>query len=374
MIKLFETMMNKGFWENLKFFKKPMIVLVLTIFFVRILGLTSFPDTIYPKIHSLFANILYTISHRFSLSIGDIFYTVLVIIVIVFVVRMFHHLSKRKFHLLKLSIVRFVYVLAGFYLFFHLIWGFNYYKTPLKENYNVEVDSVEELKRMAHQYFVKAAYYREIVSEDDKGNFKMDLSDDEIREELNQSALKIQTNYPELTMRNPNDANLKPSLYSEGFSYLGVLGYFNPFTNEAQYNTKMPDSKLLFTKCHETAHQWGYASESEANFIGFVLANESNHPDLQYAANFKAMRSLLNRILWVDPLYVKYYVEVLYTDGMKRDRQNELDINAQYGGSAEDAFSLMNEAFLRLNNQEGLESYGKFVELLVGFNRKYSSN
>jgi hypothetical protein len=31
----------------------------------------------------------------------------------------------------------------------------------------------------------------------------------------------------------------------------------------------------------------------------------------------------------------------------------------------------MNEAFLRLNNQEGLQSYGRFVELLVGYHRKY---
>lgn len=374
MIKLIETMMNKGFCKKLKFIKNPLMFLIFVILLVRILGLTSFPDTIYPKINSLFANILFTISHRFSISIGDLLYTILILISVYLIYRLIYHLVKKNYSRLKISIGRLLYFLAGFYLYFHLIWGFNYYKTPLKENYNVEVDSVEELKRMAHQYFVKAAYYREIVSEDDKGNFKMDLSDDEIREELNQSAQKIQLKYPELSMRNINPANLKPSLYSEGFSYLGVLGYFNPFTNEAQYNIKMPDSKLLFTKCHETAHQWGYASESEANFIGFVLANESNHPDLQYAANFKAMRSLLNRILWVDPLYVKYYVEVLYTDGMKRDRQNELDINAQYGGSAEDAFSLMNEAFLRLNKQEGLESYGKFVELLVGFNRKYSSN
>lgn len=374
MIKLIETIMNKGFWKKLKFIKKPLVILVFVIIFVRILGLTSFSDRIFPSIHSFFASIFYGFTKFTSVSIGDILYSILVLILAFLIYRLIFHLVKKNYSRLKISIVRILYFLAGFYLYFHLIWGFNYYKTLLKENYNVEVDSLEELKSMAHKYFVKAAYYREIVSEDEMGNFKMDLTVDEIREELNQSAQKIQLKYPELSMRNTNPANLKSSLYSEGFSYLGVLGYFNPFTNEAQYNTKMPDSKLLFTKCHETAHQWGYASESEANFIGFVLANESNHPDLQYAANFKAMRSLLNRILWVDPLYVKYYVEVLYTDGMKRDRQNELDINAQYGGSAEDAFSLMNEAFLRLNNQEGLESYGKFVELLVGFNRKYSSN
>src|SRR5690606_21437063 len=173
---------------------------------------------------------------------------------------------------------------------------------------------------------------------------------------------------PEIQLIHSTSPNLKASLVSTGFSYLGVSGYFVPFTSEAQYNTNQPDTKLLFTKMHETAHQWGFAAENEANFVGYLLGQESENIELNYVSNYKAMRSILNRILLVDPVYVQVML-FRYSDGMKRDRNYEKEILEKYSGKGDEAFSFMNEAFLRLNNQEGLESYGRFVELLVGFNR-----
>ena len=133
----------------------------------------------------------------------------------------------------------------------------------------------------------------------------------------------------------------------------------------------MAETALLFTQLHETAHQFGFAPENEANFIGFLLGKESVHPDLIYISSFRAMRSILNRIFLYDPLFVKDFVENKYSEGMKRDREYEIEISKKYGGPADDVFSLMNEAFLKMNNQEGLESYGRFVDLLIGFHRKY---
>jgi hypothetical protein len=375
MLKKTKNLVNKRNARKFKFLIKPSLFILFSVIFVRILGLTTFPDKVFPAINQFFSRILFGISSHFSTSLGDIFYVILILFTLFILGLIGRNIWKRKYQMAKYVLSFFLYFLAGFYLFFHIIWGFNYYKTPIKEIYNVELNdnSLDELKRIAHHYFIKSVYYRNLVEEDSNGVFKMSMTHEELKSELNNSAKEIGIKYPELRLTPSSPPNMKASLFSEAFSYMGVLGYYIPFTTEAQYNEKMPDSKMVFTKCHETAHQWGYASESEANFIGFVLGIESEHPDLLYASNFKAMRSVLNRILWVDPLYVKYYVEVLYSDGMKRDRQYELDVNVQYGGSAEDAFSLMNEAFLRLNNQEGLESYGRFVELLVGFNRKYGS-
>lgn len=375
MLKITKSLMNKRNARNFKFLIKPFTIFLFSILFVRILGITSFPDKVFPSINHYFSRILYFISSQYSTSLGDVFYVILILFGICILGFLGGNIWKRNYAKVKSTLSFLIYFITGFYWIFHIIWGFNYYKTPIKESYNVELEenSLNELKRIAHQYFVKSVYYRNLVKEDENGVFKMSMTQGELKSELYQSAKKIAEKYPELKLTPSNPPNMKASLFSEAFSYMGVLGYYIPFTTEAQYNEKMPDSKMVFTKCHETAHQWGYASESEANFVGFVLGWESEHPDLLYASNFKAMRSVLNRILWVDPLYVKYYVEVLYSDGMKRDRQYELDVNVQYGGSAEDAFSLMNEAFLRLNNQEGLESYGRFVELLVGFNRKYGT-
>lgn len=275
-----------------------------------------------------------------------------------------------KWKILGRNIRTLIYLLSAFYAYFHFIWGYNYYKTPIKDSYNIELDSLDELKQLADMYYERAVKYRELVQEDERGVFKMSLNSSEINQELKNSAFKVQTKYPEVIFTHSIQPNLKNSLYSEVFSHLGVSGYYNPFTSESQVNKRMPDSKLLFTTFHESAHQFGFAPESEANFVGFLMGIESDHFDFQYVSNFKAMRSILNRILWVDPMYVKGYIDFRYSPGMKRDREYEMEINEKYTGKTGDAFSMMNEAFLKMNNQEGLESYGRFVELLVGFNRK----
>jgi hypothetical protein len=59
---------------------------------------------------------------------------------------------------------------------------------------------------------------------------------------------------------------------------MGFGGYLNPFT-EAQVNYLGPMYSFPMT-AHEMAHQMGYASESECNFIGFLASvkNDNLHP------------------------------------------------------------------------------------------------
>ena len=355
-------------------FIRSVLCFIGTVFLIKLVSnFTSLSTSILAEIGRFLSKQLSAFSSLFSFSLGDVFYTILSLIGIVFLVVEIRLLIQKNYKAFGKKLSYLFYFLSVFYLFFHLVWGFNYYKTPIKDAYDVELDSLDELKQLADRYYLRAKMYREQVQEDERGVFKMNLTQVQINQELEKSALKVKDKYPEIEFVNQIQTNLKPSLYSEIFSHLGVLGYYNPFTSESQYNIKMPDSKLLFTKLHESAHQFGFATESEASFVGFVIGIESTSPEFQYATNFKAMRSILNRILWLDPIYVKSYVELRYSEGMKRDREYEMEINEKYTGKSGDAFSLMNEAFLKMNNQEGLESYGRFVELLVGFNRKYQS-
>ena len=62
-------------------------------------------------------------------------------------------------------------------------------------------------------------------------------------------------------------------------------GYLNPFL-ESQANAKMPTQSFITTALHETAHQMGYASEKEANFIAYLSAIKSEDPYIQYTVTF----------------------------------------------------------------------------------------
>ena len=339
--------------------------------FIKVISFTSFPDKIFPKVNVFFSKLLYFISHKFPFSVGDIFYIILTISSVGFLFYFFKLIRSKNWEILRKALTRLVYFLMIFYWTFHLLWGFNYYKTPIVENYDTENITIDELKLLAEIYFMRSVFLREQVGEDKNGVFKFQLTQNEINQNLKVSSSEIKSKYPEIHFINLTPPNVKSSLFSTMFSYMGVSGYYVPFTTEAQYNDKMPDTKLLFTQFHEIAHQWGFAPENEANFVGYLLGKESDDVEMKYASNYRAMRSILNRILWVDPVYVQVML-FRYSDGMKRDRNYEREINEKYSGKGEEAFSLMNETFLRLNNQEGLESYGRFVELLVGFNRKYS--
>ena len=362
--------MNKTIFLN---YIRPILFFLGSIILVKLLGSSElFTDELYPKINGFLGKMFYLLSARFSFSLGDIFYLILILLGIIFFANLIFRLLKKRYTEVNVSIRRLIYFLAGFYLYFHLVWGFNYYKTPINESYDVELNSLNELKVLAEIYFLKTMAYRTQVEEDENGVFKMSISKDEINRLIDQSSEKISIKYPELRLSAQVGANIKSSLFSEVFSHLGVSGYYNPFTNEGQYNALMADSNLLFTQLHETAHQWGFATEDEANFVGFLLGISSDHHDLLYVSNYRAMRSILNRIYWYDPLFVKNYVENRYSEAMKRDRAYEIEIAMKYSGKTEEAFSFMNEAFLKLNNQEGLESYGRFVELLVGYNRMYA--
>lgn len=348
-------------------------IFIFTILFIKLIGLTGFPDKVFPKINLFFSKSLYGFTAGFNKPAGDVFYTVLGIAILLFIIFVLYLLIKKNYAGFRKQITAMFYFLSVFYLIFYLIWGFNYYKIRLNDKFDTELESVDELKEMAEMYFARALKYRAEVKENEKGAFVATISDEELKNEIEKAADMIK-DYPEIKFSAYLKPNLKPSSYSGLASYIGISGYYNPFTNEGNYNALEPDTRRVFAKLHETAHQFGFADESEASMVGFLLGVSSENYDLLYACNFKAMRSLLNRILWFDPAYVKDFVENKYTYGMKMDREYEIEFDQQYDNASDDAFALMNEAFLRLNNQEGLKSYGRFVELLVGFNRKYRAN
>lgn len=340
-------------------------------FLVRIVGYgTNWPNSWLSHLSILWTRFISKITSKISFSVGDLFYFILGILFLTFLIHIIFLVIKKKWKLLQVNCTRLIFSITLFYMFFVFSWGFNYYKTSIQSYYDVENIKVEELKKLTIYYLSQSIKYREVISENDLGVFVSELSSDEVDNEILKSTTYLLT-LEELNFRQGMRPNLKSSLLSKTFAHLGILGYYNPFTGEATFIDVAPDSKLLFTKFHEVSHQWGYASEAEANFVGFLIGTSSQNAEFQYVSNYKALRGLLNKLIWVDPLFVEQILE-RYSPKMKRDREYEKYIQEKYSGTADDAFSILNDAYLQLNNQEGLESYGRFIELIVGYHRMYN--
>ncbi len=99
--------------------------------------------------------------------------------------------------------------------------------------------------------------------------------------------------WPTLKYAHPS---IKKSMFRRYLNYLGVTGYLNPFTNEAQVNTTVPAFQTPFVTCHEIAHQIGFAPEQDANFIGYLAASRYSDVRFRYAANFEMLLYTIRRL------------------------------------------------------------------------------
>lgn len=70
--------------------------------------------------------------------------------------------------------------------------------------------------------------------------------------------------------------------FSEFFSQQYIMGYYFPFSMEANINSVMYITNMAPTICHELAHTKGFIYEDDANMIGYLACINSDDPFLQY--------------------------------------------------------------------------------------------
>ncbi|MGI6562052.1 MAG: DUF3810 domain-containing protein [Clostridia bacterium] len=168
--------------------------------------------------------------------------------------------------------------------------------------------------------------------------------------------------YPELK---GNYGIPKGVFLSRYWSYTGIAGMYFPFTAEANINTNLPHFMLPSVTAHEMAHQRGFAREDEANYIAYLTGRLHPDPDFQYSGVMLALRYTMSTLRKVrEDLYMEVLSE--YGEGILRDFLAWQDYKEKYEGLINDLTSDINDLYLKANNQEeGIESYGRMVALLL---------
>ncbi|MDY3548069.1 DUF3810 domain-containing protein [Riemerella anatipestifer] len=302
------------------------------------------------------------LSSLFPFSIGDILYIVLFVVLIYNLILV---IKKKKQSLLKLFVG-----VNIFYFIYQCFWGMTYFQPPIINLLPKEEPSINEAKTLTIKYLNLCKESRTQVSEDSNGVFKIKNLNIVASEILNQQRqLPLGLNSKKIT----HISNFKPSVFSFIMNDTGILGYYNPFSAEAQYNPNLPDTYLPFTLAHESAHQLGYAREQEANFIGFLIGINSDNIDLKYSTQYFTLKSLLNSLVNTEPQFVEKILNE-YSDGMKRDRAYEKYFIKKHTGLVSHFFGLTNHLFLKSNQQEGRITYSYFIELLIKYERLSITN
>ncbi|WHF53154.1 DUF3810 domain-containing protein [Chryseobacterium gotjawalense] len=298
--------------------------------------------------------------HLFSIipfSVGDIFYIFLLAIFLFFIFKIIKKRSRKRYSLKLLILLNILYFT------YQIFWGMLYFQKPLLEKLPEKEINIEDVKTLSLEYLERCKKTRKLVKEDQNGVFIVS-NDLPVKEEI----LKNQTQLPAYlnNKKGTGTQAFKSSLFKPMMSYTGILGYYNPFTAEAQYNAALPSTYIPFTLSHESAHQLGYAREQEANFIGFLIGRDSKNADLKYSTEYFVLKSLLNYLAEHDQKFAETVLEN-YSMGMKRDRIAEKLFVKNHKGLLNEFFGFSNDLFLKSNQQDGSIAYSYFIDLLIRY-------
>lgn len=337
--------------------------------FILVQWLSAHPDWI----ERYYSNGIYPFISRFfrflfgwlPFSVGELIYAILIFLAIRYLVR-----KRKRIRTKPLLFLRnVVLVIAVFYFTFHLAWGLNYYRQPIAEKLNIR-DSInqKDLLDLTARLIKKTNALQFKITGDSTRMVQIPYDRAQIFDKTVQGYSDLQNDWPFLQYPIPS---IKKSMYSTVSSYLGIGGYLNPFTNEAQVNALTPVFRFPVISGHEVGHQVGYSAENETNFIGYLVTVKNKDIYFQYSAYAYALSYCLSTIARSDETaFKKWYAKV--NEGTKKNYKELRDHYDSYANPFEPIFESVFSAFLKANNQEdGIKSYGRVVSLLVGYHEKY---
>jgi hypothetical protein len=315
-------------------------------------------------LYLVISRFLRTIFGKLPFSIGDILYGIVMVYIVIQILK-----SRKTWKLhWKNNVLKVISFISVVYFLFHFLWAFNYYREPLFEKMNIdreynEVDLVEFTEKLIR----KTNAIQVQITKNSSLKVSNPYTQDTIIKLAQNGYNQLAKQYPFFSYEIPSQ---KKSLISLPLTYMGFAGYLNPFTNEAQVNNKLPMVSFPNVICHEMAHQMGYASESECNFIGFLAGIKNENLYFQYAAYSNALYFCLGNIALKNEQKFKEIKRKVNTGILDNYKENEV-FWKQYNTIIDRGFHAFYDQFLKMNQQkDGIESYSKFVNLMVNYEFK----
>jgi Protein of unknown function (DUF3810) len=158
----------------------------------------------------------------------------------------------------------------------------------------------------------------------------------------------------------------KAVYFSDALTRLGITGVYSPFTGEPNFNADAPDFGQPFSVAHEMAHQRGFARESEANFVAFLVCTHAPDPFVRYSG-YRQGLGVAVELYRLDPERARAILKSLGA-GYREDTERAARFWAKAGGRAGALSQRLNDLYLKANRvSSGTKNYGEVTALLVGY-------
>ena len=309
---------------------------------------TIYSQTLYPAI----AFLLSFLSKWVPFSIGDAFYGLLAIFLIILFILIF--IRKIKFGRFILLIIQTV---AICYILFYWFWGFNYYRSGMNERLQI-AKSKPDTVQFVRVFKNLIAQTNESYCTYENTSHSAIASLVEASYKKNASFLKLK--YPQGNRR-PKSITLSPF-----FAKASIAGYYGPFFNELHLNDSLLIIEYPQVLAHEAAHQFGITSEGEANFYGWLICSRSESAYLRYSANINMISYFISK---AKPLHnfadlIRQIDQPVLDD--IRKVQDHWDHMRSEG--IDKVAGNINDAYLKTNKiEKGVEDYFGVVQYVMDF-------
>lgn len=352
--------------------KKWLLLLLLTCIAVIIRLISANPSLaekyystgIYPHISA----ILRYIFGWLPFSIGDILYAVLVVWALIKTGRLIKKIFKKECSraYLKTKLYPVAITILLVYISFNVLWGINYNRKGI--TYQLEIKpgkyTTAELILIDSVLVTKVNESKTALIRQDRKYMTTVQTFDAAKKAYD----TISKQYPWLVYK---PVSAKRSLWGWAGNYMGFIGYYNPFTGEAQLNTTVPRFIQPFTTCHEMAHQLGYAKENEANFVGYLAGSSSTDTLLHYSTYLDLYLYAQRNLYAADSNIAKHFSKQLLPQ-VKDDLKELRAFNEAHQSPLEPLFRWLYEKYLENNQQpSGLLTYDEVTGFLIAYYKKF---
>ena len=271
------------------------------------------------------------------------------------------HIKKYIFGLASL--------ISVLYFLFVLFCGINYYRYEFTHYSGLELkmSSKQELIELCELLIIDANEYRAKLDTHEGTAKLFDNSYYETAERAGNSMDKLSEGYKILK---GNFSSPKAVRQSKIMSYFNITGVFFPYTFEANVNVHIPPYQIPSVMLHELVHLRGFMREDEANFISYLASIKSGYDDFYYSGTMSALTHSMNALYLADyDEFVRLYN--LYSDDVRKDIEFSRSYWKQFDTKVADAANKVNDIYLKAHNQQdGVRSYGRMVDLLLAYYRQ----
>ena len=319
------------------------------------------------QIYPLISMALRWLTGWLPFSLGDVLYAMASIWILIRIYKTLKAVFKRRVtkQSFRNSLRKTLAIALWVYLLFNLFWGINYERLGIA--YQLKLEPVEysttALKDLAGLLIQKTNSERLRL-----GESYTYPSSKEIFREAKEAYDSAFIKYSFMRYAVPS---VKSSLYGQLGNYLGFLGYYTPFSGEAQINTAIPTFLIPYTTCHEIGHQLGYGTEDEANFSGYLAAKSSGEPSFRYSAYFDLFLYANRELYFRDSVTARENYKLLDTL-VKKDIATYRKFLEAHQNPIEPYITELYGKYLQANNQpNGMNTYDEVIGWLIAYQKKY---